>query len=515
MNTRLLLILLKAFREKLKEALLAVLPVSLIVLLLGCTPLTDFRGRELFSFGICAVFLVIGIALFSLGADLAMTPMGQHIGAGLTRSKRTALLLSFSFLMGLLITVAEPDLAVLADQVHTVMNGTALILAVGAGVGMFLLLAVLKILFDKDLSAMLMFFYMMLFSFAAFLADGGKGAFLPLAFDSGGVTTGPITVPFLMAFGMGIALTAGGRKANENSFGLIALCSVGPVIAVLILSAAATGMPAYTLPDYSMENGLAAVWPLFASTMGEVARSLLLMFSGFLVLQLFILKLPRTHLIQILVGLSYTFAGLVLFLTAVSVGFMPVGYRIGTQLAAAGGPVLTLVCFVLGLSVVLAEPAVHVLKNQVESVTGGEVTRTRLMMALAIGVGISLALSVLRICFSFSILYYLIPGYLLSLGLSFFVPRLYTAIAFDAGGVASGPLTSGFILPLAIGACAQLQGEAEILNYAFGVVAMVAMTPLITIQLLGFQSVVNVRRRYKTALKRILEADDGEIIYFE
>ena len=506
----------RSLHEKLKESLVSVVPVSLMVFLLAITPWVDISRHELLVFGAAALLLIIGISLFNLGADMAMTPMGQYIGEGLTKSRKLGILLSICFLMGLLITIAEPDLSVLAGQVGAVMNGTLLILTVGVGVGFFLLLAVLKIVFHSDLTEILMFCYMVLFSIAAVLIDSGKGSFLPLSFDSGGVTTGPITVPFIMALGVGIALTVGGRNASENSFGLIALCSVGPIAAVLLLSLTAQGDLVFAVPDYSMDTvldqGFGGLLGMFAL---EVGKSLVLVVLFFFILQFTILKLPSTKIIQILFGIVYTFLGLVLFLAAVAMGFMPVGFKIGTQLAAFNPVILIVFAFILGMVVVLAEPAVHVLNNQVAEITGGEVSKRQMMTALSVGVGVSIGLSVIRVYYGFSLLYYLIPGYLLSLGLSFFVPKLYTAIAFDSGGVASGPLTSSFILPLVVGACSTLQGETAVLDFAFGVVAMVAMTPLITIQTLGFRSVLKVRSRDNAAIQRILAASDDQIIYFE
>lgn len=506
----------RSLREKLKESLVSVVPVSLMVFLLAITPWVDISRHELLVFGAAALLLIIGISLFNLGADMAMTPMGQYIGEGLTKSRKLGILLSISFLMGLLITIAEPDLSVLAGQVGAVMNGTLLILTVGVGVGFFLLLAVLKIVFHSDLTEILMFCYMVLFSIAAVLIDSGKGSFLPLSFDSGGVTTGPITVPFIMALGVGIALTVGGRNASENSFGLIALCSVGPIAAVLLLSLTAQGDLVFAVPDYSMDTvldqGFGGLLGIIAM---EVGKSLVLVVLFFFILQFTILKLPSTKIIQILFGIVYTFLGLVLFLAAVAMGFMPVGFKIGTQLAAFNPVILIVFAFILGMVVVLAEPAVHVLNNQVAEITGGEVSKRQMMTALSVGVGVSIGLSVIRVYYGFSLLYYLIPGYLLSLGLSFFVPKLYTAIAFDSGGVASGPLTSSFILPLVVGACCTLQGETAVLDFAFGVVAMVAMTPLITIQTLGFRSVLKVRSRDNAAIQRILASADDQIIYFD
>ena len=501
--------------KKIHEALVSVLPVAAIVCLLNLTPLVHFTGLEIGVFLVSAVFLILGIGLFSMGADMAMTPMGEYTGAGLTKSKKVLLLLSVCFLMGLLITVAEPDLTVLANQVKDVLNSTLLIVCVGIGVGLFLVLSVLKMVFHKPLSSMLLYFYMILFALAAFVLAAENGEFLPMAFDSGGVTTGPITVPFIMALGVGIAASIGGKDVSENSFGLIAMCSVGPILAVMLLGATVSGEIAYQVPDYAIENGLGmALVEKILHTLKEVGIALGLIVAFFVILQITVLKLPRRKLGQITVGIAYTFFGLVIFLTAVSVGFMPIGYKLGTELAELHPAILVISGLILGMVVVLAEPAVHVLNKQVEDITSGSVSKTSMMIALSVGVGVSLALSMIRIIFDFSILYYVISGYLLSLGLSFFVPGIYTAIAFDSGGVASGPLTSGFILPLAIGACCILQGEGKVLADGFGIVAMVAMTPLITIQLLGFRAVVHKKVRDRIAMKRILSADDEQIIRF-
>ncbi len=505
----------KALLLKLKESAISVLPVTLLVLLLHFTPLVHLSGTETIAFLLSAVILMLGMALFNLGADMAMTPMGEQVGSGLSRSKRLWLLLLVCFVMGVFITVAEPDLSVLAKQVSDVLDSTELIVTVGVGVGLFLVLAILKIVFGQNLSALLIFFYFLLFALAALVLVNGNAQILPLAFDSGGVTTGPITVPFLMALGVGVAATLGGKNAGENSFGLVAFCSVGPVIAVMALGIRAGGTVVYELPDYSMEAHLGiGFWRSVLSIMQDVARALGLVVIFFAVIQIAFLHLPRRKIYQIAIGIGYTFVGLVLFLTAASVGFMPIGYKIGTELSVGHPDLLPVFGFGLGLVVVLAEPAVHILNKQVEEITNGVVSKLSMMLALSIGVGVSIGLSMIRILYDFSILYYLVPGYFLSLGLSFFVPKLYTAIAFDSGGVASGPLTSGFILPFAVGACVAVQGMDGVLQDAFGIVAMVAMTPLITIQLLGFRAIVTQRMREKTAMKRILDADDEQIIQF-
>lgn len=500
---------------KIKESLFSVLPVVAIVLILCCTPLVNLTGTEIGVFCVSAVLLILGLGLFNLGADIAMSPMGDAIGAGLTKSKKIPWLLLISFAMGILITVAEPDLSVLAEQVGSAIDPVVLIVAVGVGVGIFLLLAVLKIAFKVSLSKLLMFFYLALFSLVAILIETGKADFLPVSFDSGGVTTGPITVPFIMAFGVGIAQTLGGKDSNENSFGLIAMCSVGPILAVTILGITSKGSvnigsPEYGIADDVVMGFLRETWKVTK----EIALSLGLITLFFFALQFIFLKLPKRQLLRITVGLVYTFVGMILFLTSASIGFMPIGFKLGSELASASPAAVIVLAFVVGAVVVLAEPAVHVLNKQVEEVTDKAVSKRSMLIALSIGVGISIGLSMLRVWLDFSLLYYIIPGYILSLGLSFFVPKLYTAIAFDSGGVASGPLTSSFILPFAIGACCVMQGESKILSDAFGVVAMVAMTPLITIQLLGFRAIMAQKVRDKIAMNRILRADDEQIIDF-
>ena len=505
----------KELWTKIKEALISALPVTAIVYIMTMTPLFDFSQTELITFSIGAVLLVRGIGLFNLCADLAMTPMGTHVGAGLSKQRKLGLLLAVCFVLGVLITIAEPDLQVLAKQVSAVMNGTLLIYTVGLGVGIFLVKAILKIVFKRSLSQFLMLFYMLLFALALMLVVGGNSDLLPMAFDSGGVTTGPITVPFIMALGVGISSVLGDRRSKENSFGLVALCSVGPILAVLMLGVFSSGDLSYQVPDYAVSGDiLGAYLHTLGHTAKEVAIALGLIVGFFLICQITVLKLTKRRLLRIGVGVIFTYIGLVIFLTGVNVGFMPIGYKLGHALGDWNPIFLTVFGLVMGVLVVLAEPAIHVLNSQVEEVTGGLVTRKAMITGLCIGVGASIALSVVRIIFDFSLVYYIIPGYFISLALSLFVPPVYTAIAFDSGGVASGPMTSGFILPFATGVCMAIQGENAVLRDAFGVVALVAMTPLITIQLLGFRAILSDRVKERRAMKRILDADDQQIINF-
>ena len=505
----------RELKEKITEALVSALPITAIVYVLALTPLFAFSRVELITFTIGAVLLVLGIGLFNLGADLAMTPMGSHVGSGLSKQRKLGLLLAVCFVLGMLITIAEPDLQVLAKQVSAVMNGTVLIYAVGFGVGAFLIVAILRIVFRKSLGHLLMLFYMLMFALALLLAVNGKLDFLPMSFDSGGVTTGPITVPFIMALGVGISAVLGDPRSKDNSFGLVSLCSVGPIVAVLILSVFSGGNLTYEVPDYTVSADILASFLHTAGhTCREVAVALGLIVAFFMICQFTFLKLSVKRLQRIAVGVALTFVGLVLFLTGVNVGFMPIGYKLGHTLAQGSSSFLIAFGLVTGVLVVLAEPAIHVLNQQVEDVTGGIVTKKSMILGLCIGVGAAIALSMVRIVYDFSLVYYIIPGYFISLALSLFVPPVYTAIAFDSGGVASGPMTSGFILPFAVGATVALQGSEAVLRDAFGVVALVAMAPLITIQLLGFRGIIADKMAERKAMKRILDADDQQIINF-
>ena len=494
---------------KIKEALVSALPITLIVYAVSLLPWFDFTVTELISFTVSAVMLIVGIGLFNLGADLAMTPMGTHVGAGLSRQRKLWLLLAVSFVLGVLITVAEPDLQVLANQVQSIMNGELLKYTVGIGVGLFLVVSILRIVFKRRLATILMLFYMLLFALALMLSEQGKSPLLPMAFDSGGVTTGPITVPFIMALGVGISSVLGDRKSQENSFGLVALCSIGPILAVLALGL----FSGNELAPYSFHapEGFGITIVTVAKNVA-VALGLIVVF--FLICQIVFLRLPKRQLLRIALGVVFTYLGLVLFLTSVEVGFMPIGYRIGNRLGQLNKWFLIPLGLIIGVLVVLAEPAIHVLNGQVEEITGGYVRKKSMLTGLCIGVGAAITLSMVRIIFGFSLIYYTIPGYFISFALSLFVPPVYTAIAFDSGGVASGPMTSGFILPFAIGACMGIRGADAVWQDAFGVVALVAMAPLITIQFLGFKAIVSNKIKERKAMRRILDADDQQIINF-
>lgn len=502
----------KKLKEKISEALSSVLPITVIVLALSFT-LAPMPSGTMVLFLLGAAMLIVGMGFFSLGADMAMMPIGEQMGRKLGGAWKLVGVAAICFLIGAVVTIAEPDLQVLARQVPAVPD-MVIILSVAVGVGLFLVVSMLRTRFNLPLAPTLIALYIGVFVLSIFVPN----EFLAVAFDSGGVTTGPITVPFLMALGTGMA---GIKGRDEDNFGMVALCSVGPILAVMVLGLCYQSTEvAYTpfaipLVLNSQQAGQEFLQELPAY-MKEVALGLLPIVLFFTVFQLASIRLKRRPVIKILVGIGYTYIGLVLFLTGANIGFMPAGYYLGTTLASLPQYwVLIPIGMVVGYFIVAAEPAVHVLNKQVEDVTSGAIPQKAIGLALSIGVAVSIGLAMLRVCVGIPIYYLLVPGYAAALLLTFRVPKIFTAIAFDSGGVASGPMTATFLLPLTMGACEAL--GRDILTDAFGVVAMVAMTPLITIQLLGllYQRKIRRTRDVTPAEEKAIELMDEVIDYGE
>lgn len=502
----------KQLREKIQESMASVLPITAIVFLLSTTaaPL-DPGTLVLFLFG--AILLVGGMGLFTLGVDMSMIPMGEGVGVAVSKSRHFLIPVAVYFLLGVLTTMAEPDLQVLSKQVPAI-DGTVLILTVAVGVGLFLVAATLRIQWGTPLRRLLLVFYFIVFALAAL----APSSFIPVSFDSGGVTTGPITVPFIMSLGLGIASTRSDQNSASDSFGLISLCSIGPILCVLALgilyqpTQASASITA--VPDVAT-TALAARYFIqgFPIYLEEVTWALLPIAGLFLIFQAITRRFRRGQLLRIAAGLLYTYLGLVLFLCGVNVGFMPAGQLIGA--AIAGGErswLLIPIGMLIGYYIVKAEPAVAVLTKQVEEVSNGSISQKAMGTALSVGVCVSVGLAMVRVLTGLNILWLLIPGHAISLGLTFLVPSIFTGIAFDSGGVASGPMTATFLLPFAQGACHALGGN--MMTDAFGIVAMVAMTPLVTIQAMGLSSITHhrlARRRLRSRMERV----EDMILYFD
>lgn len=501
-------------KEKILESLSAVLPITGIVLLLSILLVPVALGAMV-MFIVGAVMLVIGMGFFQLGAEMAMTPLGEGIGVQISKTRNILVVFLIGFFMGMIITISEPDLQVLAQQVPSIANLT-LILTVAVGVGIFLALAILRIVFQINLSTILIVLYVALIGLSFLVPKD----FLAVAFDSGGVTTGPMTVPFIMAMGVGLASVRGDKNASSDSFGLVALSSVGPVLAVLILGLFFRPTEAaYTSSAVAeVSTTRDVVWEFLVSMppyVKEVLISLLPVVAVFILFQFISHRYKRRQITRVTVGFLYTYIGLVLFLCGVNVGFAPVGSSLGSDIASASWKwLLVPIGMLIGYYIVKAEPAIQVLNHQVESVTNGAVSAKSMNRCLSIGVSVSVGLAMLRVLTGLPIYWIIIPGYVIALVLSRLVPKMFVGIAFDSGGVASGPMTTTFLLPLSIGACDAVGGN--LMANAFGVVALVALTPLIAVQIMGMLYQYKLRTAGRVAMVEAdaLDAMD-EIIEFD
>lgn len=469
--------------EKLKESLISVLPIMCLVIILHFSIAS--LGAELWKFLLGGGLLILGLAIFLVGVDIGVLPVGQKTGAALTSRRNLYLLLITGFITGFFITVAEPDVWVLANQVMSVdrsINAVVLVCIIAVGVGLFTAIAMGRILLNASLKLLLALFYLIVF-ICAYLTSP---IFVGIGFDAGGATTGPMTVPFVMALGVGIAAVRGDRSASDDSFGFVGMASVGPVLAVLIMGIFLTGQAPTNTLNVTSKQELSLIehfLDLVPEVTKEVGTALGPLIVLFLVFQIFLLKMPQRQFRRIIKGLIYTSFGLVCFFIGVKGGFIPVGSLLGQLLALNNINFLLPLGFIFGAVVVCAEPAVWVLTEQVEKVSGGNIPRLVMLIALSLGVAVAVGLSMLRVETGLSLWYFLVPGYALAMLLMRFCPQMFTAIAFDSGGVASGPMASTFILSFSLGASNALGGN-PILD-AFGVISLIAMTPLIAIQILG------------------------------
>ncbi|MBQ8258206.1 MAG: DUF1538 domain-containing protein [Clostridia bacterium] len=471
-----------ALNEKIKESAISVLPILVIVAIL-CFFVTPVSPALLLAFLVGALMIIVGMGIFTLGAETSMTVIGNRIGASLTKSKKLWLILIVSFALGIAVTVSEPDLQVLAETVPHIDN-MVLILTVGVGVGFFLMVCMLRIFLGIKLRWLLLGFYGLVFLLAAF----SDPDYLAIAFDSGGVTTGPMTVPFILALGVGVANMRSDRDAGADSFGLVALCSIGPILFVLILGFLypnADAVTEITFVDWANTVELGGSYiSAIPHYMLETAIALLPIVAIFLMFQIFSLRMSARPFFKICWGILFTYVGLVLFLTGVNVGFSSLGTMLGGMLYHKVKYLLIPIAMCLGWFIISAEPAVYVLEKQIETVSSGAIPGKAIKYSLSIAIAIAMGIAMLRVVTEISLMWFLIPGYAIALILTFFVPDIYTAIAFDSGGVASGPMTATFMLQLLIGVCSEAGGN--ILTDAFGIVATVAMMPLISIQIVGF-----------------------------
>lgn len=481
--------------SKLKEVIMSVLPIAAIVLLLNFTIIPLERG-QLISFGIGSLLIVVGLTIFLFGVDIGISPIGRYIGAAVVKKNSLIVLVLSGLILGFLISVAEPDLHILAGQIDMATGGLLpkmqLVVSVSIGIGIMLTLGLVRIVYNVSLKLLFIILY-------GLVLIGGilvSPELIAISFDSSGATTGAMTVPFILALALGISTLRKDSKTSEaDSFGLVGISSVGAILAVMatsILTGGAVLESSDSLGSHSTDPSMIARLLLIS---GEVLMALLPILVVFLFVQKTSLKLSKKKVRSIIAGLLYTFIGLVVFLTGVNTGFMDVGRYVGYEAITRGGSYVVIgIGFFLGLATILAEPAVYILTHQIEEVTAGFIKRKSVMVALSLGVGLAVGLSMARIVIDpLELWHVLLPGYIISIGLMFFVPELFIGIAFDSGGVASGPMTATFILAFAQGAASAAE-RANVLADGFGVIAMVAMTPIIALQILGYIFKVKSRK---------------------
>lgn len=486
--------------SKLKETSVSVLPVMLVVILLG-TIAVPLGFTTIWRFILGGLLLILGLTIFLLGVDLGIQPMGERCGASLTKKRNLPLLLCVAFIIGFIVTAAEPDIQVFGDQVRRIfscVDKTAITFVIAGGVGLFITIGLLRTVLNLSIKWTLFISYTILFAIAMF----APSSFIGIAFDSGGATTGPMTVPFIMALGLGVSSV---RQDDDNSFGLTGICSVGPVMAVLIYSLilqnSPEGITASTAIQTASESGdIFAIGTIIADVVKESVISIAPLLGLFILFQFTLLKMTTRQVVRILIGFVYAFIGLSIFLVGVNSGFMQAGSMLGNllgQKAATAGSwwyvLLIVTGLIFGAIIVCAEPAVWVLSEQVENVSGGTIKRKVLLVFLSVGTAIAIGLALWRSVAGFSIKWLLIPGYLIAMILMIFCPPMFSGIAFDSGGVASGPLTSTFVLSFTLGAAASTSG----CNDSFGVIALVAMMPLIAIQIMGIIFKIKQTKRNK------------------
>ncbi|MCR5078442.1 MAG: DUF1538 domain-containing protein [Bacilli bacterium] len=507
--------------SKFLESLLSAAPIAAVIIVFYLLQTFAFSDQfsdiyiislpEFLTFLVAVISIIIGMGLFNVGTEQSMTEIGRIIGSSLMKKKNLFFVLTMTFLLGVLVTVAEPDLSVLSSQIG--VNRIVIILSIGLGVGLFLVIGVARTFSKKNLNMLFLAFYGLTFMLIYLI----NPRFLPVCFDAGGVTTGPVTVPFLLGFGLGLAATHGGKN-SEDAFGLTALCSVGPIIAVVIISWI-MGLTGTELPEtYVMPSTSGDVLTKVGHSLLESSRSVAIsvgpILGFFLIYEFIFVRVPWKTVVRIVLGMLVTYVGLVLFLSAVDYGFMPIASKVGQGFGSDPKflPVAIVMGLLFGVFGVLAEPAVHVLVQQIEDVTEGAIKKHTVLYILAGSIGVAVVMAIIRSYFEFDVMYYLIPGYIIAFALSFFVRPIYTAMAFDSGGVASGPMTSTFVLPFCIG-FAYSQGK-DVYLYGFGLVALVAMMPLIVLQALGLVGGIKQSMALARARKRIVEENDDQVIHF-
>lgn len=512
---------------------LSIFPIIAIVLLMSIPGLglITLKSWDYIMIAIGTITLIGGLTLFQVGAQTGIIKVGEYMGSSLSKQSQLFIVIIFALALGTLITCAEPSILIFSKQVTIVagnasLNAIVLIGSIALGVGIFVVIGVLRVIFQKSLKLWYLLFYMICFMLICLIAlDETKRGFLPIIFDSGGVTTGSATVPFILALGAGVATVRGGKNSTNDSFGLVGIASVGPILTMCILILIKSNIQPY---QYTPASNFAGAESLLCipnamipqsgqlGTILEVGIALSPILAIFFIYEFLFIKLPKNKLIKLLIGFAFSYVGLVLFLSATGSVMSPMGDIVGRGVGAQADWIIILISFIIGLVTILCEPAVHVLTTQIEKVSSGQVKKGTVLLTLSLGVGIAIGLSAIRAIYDFSILYLIVPCYTLALVLMFVCPDIYTAMAFDSGGTASGPMSTSFVLPMIIGIVSVVGGTTP--NYyetGFGVVALIAITPIIAIQILGVVQNIKQASLIRLMRKGTMDVEDAQIIHFK
>ena len=521
--------------KSLLTSVLSIMPMIIIVILLSALPINHgvamftLSGFDYIALFIGAFLMIFGLAIFQVGTFQGLTKVGQYMGNSLSSQPKYFIIVIFAFLLGALITCAEPSIIIVSSQID--INPVLLIGSIAVGVGIFVVIGVVRITRHASLKLWYLFYYFIVFALVCLIAiDDESRKFLPFIFDAGGITTGSATVPFILALGAGIAI-ARGKHPHEDSFGLVGMASIGPIITMTILllvNRSAFAPYEITIPAAYEEAGsiFGNIWhaliPTSADHLGalvEVGMALAPILIIFFIYEAIYIKLPKSEIIKLAYGFLLSFFGLVIFLTGVGAIMSPFGTRVGEALGTLDNNWAIIgICFVIGLVTIVCEPAVHVLTTQINEASDGYIKKSTILFALSIGVGSAIGLASLRSIFNFNIMYIIVPGYFLSLTLMFVTPNLYTAMAFDAGGTASGPMSVSFVLPMIIGMTQSKHNlpdkSVDYYTQSFGVVALIALMPILTIQLLGVYLQVKKLIQLRVTRGVIADPNDSQIIHF-
>jgi len=512
----------KAFLRKLIDTIYSIVPIVIlitIVFLVGLIPSTfnNSSGDPIIStptyliFLLCAVFLIIGSTFFQIGADNGLAKVGTYIGGSITKKGSIILLVLVAFFLGVLITVAEPDLTIFGDALSSVLNKWVLKLLIGIGFGVFFVIGILRIIYQKPIKSYFLFSYVLIFALASLFGPKDGGPFLSISFDASSVITGPATVPFIIAFGASVAATRGGKDTASDSFGLAGIMSIGPIISMLLICL-------IKQPVLSIPNNIDPYTTVLLNTIFDDVLGILPIFLFFLGYNFFVLKLNKREFLKVLLGFGFALVGLYIFLASATIGCKPLGNELGRNIASNESIyyLFLILGFTTGFVMVLAEPTIQILTGQVQEISGGVIKKKSMTIGMALGVGIALTLELSRLVFwnAFPSYYFFIPIYILALLLSFFVPDIYTAIAFDSGGISSGVLAVSFILPFTLGAVEVLGTKNGTTYSGFGIIGMNSCVPIVAIELIGLIAKIKSVVINKKARQRVYEYEDCQVIHF-